>query len=146
MYFTHWKVRNHVSTCMYINKVSFLKKLHKINRKIHSQLFCWIHCFNYYSYKETEIAKWLRLIACQITLRTGHWSKYLFVWNPNVVRIFILFDFIQNDFVYVSQKMDVTKGLYDQYLDPKLEEYNIHKENKNCNFTLSLFHTLKHLV
>lgn len=50
---------------------------------------------------------------------------------------------IKNDFIYVDQKMDVTKGLYDQYLDPKLEDYNIHKENKN--YVMTLFDEYKEL-
>lgn len=50
---------------------------------------------------------------------------------------------IKNEFIYVDQKMDVTKGLYDQYLDKELDDYNIQNENKN--YLLNLFEEYKEL-
>lgn len=50
---------------------------------------------------------------------------------------------MKNEFIYVDQKLDVFKGLYDQYLDKELDDFNIQTENRN--YILSLFEEYKEL-
>lgn len=43
---------------------------------------------------------------------------------------------IKRDYICFEEKMDVSKGLYEQYLDETLDDYNIQNENKQYLFNL----------